>query len=819
MQHRVPPDRLPFLSSGKAGLDSEAAAEALRHFGNNDIVGAATSGWSAIVLDTIRDPMLWFLLATAALFQWLGDHAEAMVLAAALLPILGMDAWLHWRTQASTASLASRLDPHARVLRDRRWIEVAATSVAPGDLLEVRPGDHAAADGVVVQAENVQLDESALTGESMPVRKHALCGVPEDDRVDDEHWIAAGTRMLAGTAHVRVLLTGKDTLYGEIARLTKTGGVERTPLQRSLDRLVGRLVIAAAALCLLLAGVRLGQGHGAVDALVSGATLAVAALPEEFPVAFAFFLGVGVYRLARRQALVRRAAVVENIGRVTCLCTDKTGTLTVGELRLVALLASDDSNEESLIAAAVAASRQDSGDPLDQAIFAYQARAMAPARLSPASACMADFPFTEQRRREVAVLRDAGGRHLAFAKGAPETIFELCDMSVEMRGRWRDVLVQQAKEARKVIACATREITGWDGSEPSCGFALVGLLAFEDPLRPEARETVASVAAAGLRLIMLTGDHAATASAIAGRSGLGATPPRLIEGEALEAALREDPRLRSVDVVARCLPTQKLALVQSLRGAGEIVAVTGDGVNDAPALSAADVGISMGQRGTRSAREAASIVLLDDDLRSLVRAIAEGRQLFRNLQSAFAYLLLVHIPLVLTAALVPMFGLPLVLLPIHIVWLELVIHPTLLLVFQELPQSSGCEARVATQTARFFSNSQATTIGIGGAVLTAIVAGAYVAALHETSDAAEARTFALSALLAVSAGVTAGLTSLRTRASRAAVATTLLTTAIAVSTPAIASTLSLGVAGLGVIATSLVAAVSSALIASRVRQP
>ncbi|MDG2518372.1 cation-translocating P-type ATPase [Lysobacter soli] len=818
MRHRVPPERLAFLTSGRAGLDSEIAAEARRRFGDNDIVGAPTSGWRAIAVDTIRDPMLWFLLATAGLFQWLGDHTEAVVLAAALLPILGMDAWLHWRTQASTASLASRLDPRARVLRDRRWIEVAATDVVPGDLLDVRPGEHAAADGVVIEAEKVQLDESALTGESMPVRKHALPGAPLGDEVDHEHWIAAGTRMLVGTARVRVLLTGKDTLYGEIARLSKAGNAERTPLQRSLDRLVGRLLIGAGALCLLLAGVRLAQGHGAIDALVSGATLAVAALPEEFPVAFAFFLGVGVYRLAQRQALVRRAAVVENIGRVTCLCTDKTGTLTVGELRLVALLAGDDSDEATLVTAAAAASRQDSGDPVDQAIFAYQRAAESAGRSpAPPAVVVTNFPFTEQRRREVTVVRDPAGHHLAFAKGAPEAIFELCNLSVVARARWREVLVEQAKDARKLIACAARDVTGWDGGEPACGFALVGMLAFEDPLRPEARETVASVAAAGLRLIMLTGDHPATASAIAVRAGLGAASPRLIEGEALEAALRKDPRLTSVDVVARCLPTQKLALVQALRGAGEIVAVTGDGVNDAPALSAADVGIAMGQRGTRSAREAASIVLLDDDLRSLVRAIAEGRQLFRNLQTAFAYLLLVHIPLVLTAALVPLLGFPLVLLPIHIVWLELVIHPTLLLVFQELPRHSSKPLQ-ATQKARFFSVSQIITIGIGGLLLTIIVAGAYLASLHATQDAAQARTFSLSALLAVSAGVTAGLTGLRTRASRVAVATTLLTTAVAVSTPAIASTLSLSVAGVGVLATSMAAAITSALIASMLRE-
>ena len=782
MQHRLPPERLHLLGLGADGLDDAAIAAARQRYGDNDLLGQPVAGWRAIATDTARDPMLWFLIATALLFAFIGDRLEAIVLAVALLPILGMDAWLHWRTQASTAGLASRISAEARVLRNGQLQQVPPLAVVPGDLLEVRAGEHAAADGVVVSGDGVQFDESALTGESLPARKNPAPASGLTDGIDHAHWVAAGTRVLAGTVRVRVLFTGADTLYGGIVRSTRTGG-ERSPLQRSLDGLVGRLVIASAGLCLALAATRMLQGHGWVDALLSGATLAIAALPEEFPVAFSIFLGVGVYRLSRRQALVRRAAVVENIGRVSCLCTDKTGTLTEGELRLEHLVPADGITTDRLLAAAAGASREEGGDPMDKAILAK-----APA----IEERIAGFPFTEQRRSEAAVLRRGDGSVRAVAKGAPDTILALCDLPAPDKTRWRDEVAGLAAGAHKLIACAERELARWDGNEPGDGYTFLGLLAFEDPLRAGAADTVRAVQAAGLRLIMVTGDHPATARAIAAEAGLGATPPRTIEGDALAQALQDDGMLRSVDVVARCLPAQKLALVQALQRNGEVVAVTGDGINDVPALAAADVGIAMGQRGTRSAREAASIVLLDDDLRSLVSAIAEGRQLFANLQLAFAYLLLVHIPLVLTAALVPFAGLPLLYLPIHIVWLELLIHPTMLLAFQELADGdSGSSRPRRGRRLRFFDRREWLLIVCGGLLLTVLIGGAYAAILSATQDEQHARTIAMVALAAVSAAAALGLSGLRTRAARMVVVATVLSTLALVQVPALAGLLHL----------------------------
>ena len=660
-------------------MTAEEAASRRSAYGLNDILGDRVSGWGAVAHDTARDPMVWFLAATAMLFALLGDYAEAGVLGLALLPIAGMDAYLHRRTQASTEGLAGRLATTARVLREGSLAQLAAVDLVPGDLVFVGEGDAFPADGILVVCENSQADELALTGEAMPVRKHAFEGTlaGEQTSVDNDYWGSAGTRLLTGEARLRVVFTGSETLYGEIVRSAREGQHERTPLQTAIGTLVTELVAIALVVCVALGVTRYLQGFGLLDAFLSAVTLAVAALPEEFPVAFTFFLGVGVYRLARRQALVRRAVVVENIGRVTCICSDKTGTLTEGKLTLAHVFPADGVAAAELRRIAAQASRERSGDPLDAAVLAGASLGT--------ETRLATFPFTEDRRRETAVLRD-GDAVIAAAKGAPETIFAMSRLTPAETAAWLAKTEELGAGGHKVLACASRRLDEWSGSEPTADYRFLGLLAFEDPVREGVRAAVAKAKAAGIRVIMVTGDHVATARAIAREIGLGGDSPRIIEGAAFEpgAARGAD----GFDVLARAVPAQKLDLVRALRLKGEIVAVTGDGVNDVPALQGADIGIAMGERGTRTAREVASIVLLDDNFSTIVRAIAEGRQLFSNLKLSFAYLLLMHIALVAAAALVPFAGFPLLYLPMHVVWLELIIHPTALLVFQELPAAS-----------------------------------------------------------------------------------------------------------------------------------
>lgn len=782
-QRHVPLDRLP--ASGTAGLAAVQVA-AQRRYGLNDIVPPARVGWLAVARDTARDPMLWFLALTAGLFGLLGQVTESLTLLAAAVPLLGMDAYLHRRVSASSAGLASRLAGSARVLRDEQWQEIPSQELAPGDLVEVAAGDYFPADGLLMSGDRIQVDESTLTGESLPVAKRCLDPAqPLPASASDEHWGTAGTRLLAGTARMRVAYTGGDTRYGAIVRSATEGTHAATPLQQAIGELVAALLAVAIFICAALAAVRLWHGHGWVDALLSAVTLAVAALPEEFPVVYTFFLGAGVFRLARRKALVRRAVAVENIGRVTCIVSDKTGTITAGSLVLAHRVPAGGQDETSVLHVAARAARPGSVDPLDQALRAA-------AGPLPDGTVLAEFPFTETRRRETVLWRFAGQGTVAFTKGAPETVLAACEMTPRERADWLERVEAYARSGHKIIGCARGDLPAGAGigGEPAHGLRFAGLLAFEDPVREGVRGAVADCIAAGIRVIMVTGDHPATAAAIAREIGLAEDGEALVipadDDAAATSGLRSD-----VHVVARATPAQKLALVQALQSEGELVAVTGDGVNDVPALRAADVGVAMGERGTRSAREVASIVLLDDNFRTIVDAITEGRQLFQNLRLAFAYLLLVHLPLVIGASVIPLMDLPLLLLPIHIVWMELVIHPTAMLAFQAPPLREPLAAVRRHARARFFSSGVWAGMGLLGALLSVAVVWSYLHALGTDQDVEHARAMAFSMLLVISAGITAGLTRLRHAAARWLVAGTLASLGVLVQVPAISRILNL----------------------------
>lgn len=763
--------------SDRGLLGSEVLSQRAR-FGSNDIVETTGNPLIEIALETLKDPMVWFLVAIGTVFLFVGEMRDGVTLLVAVFPLLAMDAFLHWRTQASTAGLKGQLAARVKVLREGQEVEVDSRDLVPGDLILLQRGLLLPADGVFESATNAQVDESVLTGESFPVLKKSIdidfFAMTESSEVvvPGETLGYAGTRVLTGTGLFRVLATGVRTSYGEIVQSISQMPRERTPLQRAISHLVQILIAVSLLFCFLLAGVRVYQGHGWLDALLSAATLAVAAIPEEFPVVFTFFLGVGVYRLAKKRALVRRAVSVENIGRITQICTDKTGTITLGKLALVLTEAGSGLSREELIRAALVASRNQE-DPLDLAIreAAESSGVVAPDGIH-------TIPFTEDRKRETGWLKNQGGSLEIFTKGAPEFILTLANLTAEQSVMWRQKISDCARRGLKVIAVAKKSLVAESlDIEPESGMDFCGLLAFEDPPRPEVSQAMAYCRDNGIRVLMITGDHPETAASVAREAGLTIVAPFVVSAEAeadkfhQEWLLANPSFLKGVDVVARCTPGQKLAIVTALRASGELVAVTGDGVNDVPALKAADVGIAMGERGTRSAREVSSIILSDDNFSTIVNAIREGRQLFQNLKASFKYLLLVHIPLVLTAALVPLAGYPLVFLPVHIVWTELVIHPTALLAFQTT--ASGRGRRLEKKS--FFSKKEFFLIGLVGLLVTTFLSMGFlgVLATENAQEPFQARAKAMALLTLWSAGVSLYLTKLRSGMARTLVVLTI----------------------------------------------
>ncbi|MGE4131034.1 MAG: cation-translocating P-type ATPase [Bdellovibrionales bacterium] len=767
------------LERHEGGLRETQVSAQRGRFGPNDIVETAGNPLLELVIDTLKDPMIWFLVGIGCIFLMTGEVTDAITLFVAVLPLLLMDAFLHWRTQASTASLKGQLSSHAKVLRDGKEYEIDSRGLVPGDLLIVEPGVLLPADGIFESSQDIQIDESALTGEAFPITKKQseidlfANSFQQEVFVDAQSLAFAGTRVLTGHGTLRVTSTGTSTAYGEIVRSVAQMPHERTPLQKSITRLVTMLIYAAGILCLLLASIRIYQGHGWLDALLSAATLAVAAIPEEFPVVFTFFLGVGIYRLAKKRALVRRAVSVENIGRVTQICTDKTGTITLGQLKLMHLDPMASLSDSDLIQIAMVASSS-SSDPMDLAV-----RDFARVKKVKPSKILRTFPFTEDRKRETGFYLSETGSPVACVKGSPETILAASALSTQERAQWMEKISSWAKEGHKVVACATKHLAlEANLDEPTANLEFCGLLAFEDPVRPQVAKSVEYCLGSGIRVLMITGDHPETATAIAREAGLIAGPPRIISAEENPAFfeerwLEQNPDfLKNQQVISRCTPMQKLRIVTALQKAGEIVAVTGDGVNDVPALKAADIGIAMGERGTRSAREVSSIILADDNFSTIVNAIREGRQLFKNLRMSFEYLMLIHIPLVLSAAAVPLLGYPLVFLPVHIVWLELVIHPTALLAFQA---SATSENKELQSRPSFFTRREAFTIVAVGVAMTAVLVYLFLNQLNSDGIVEKARSKGMALLILWSGGIALHLTQFRNKVANLTVGLTVLT--------------------------------------------
>ncbi len=679
------------------GLTAEQAHQQLAMDGPNVLEAAHKRGVLQRLWDMLRQPMFALLVLAATLYLLLGDLAEGLTLCLFVLAVMALTFYQEGKSEAAIDALRQLSQPFAHVVRDGQRIKIPSCDVVMGDLLLISEGDRIAADGDLVQTDQLQVDESMLTGESVPV-----------DKVDA---VFAGTFVVRGHATVRVTATGMRGQMGRIGATLNHIKDDITPLQQQTAQLVTVLAWITLVLCVAMV-LTLGLRDGAwVPALLSGIALAMAILPEEYPVVLALMPALGARRLTQEGVLTRRLTAIETLGAITVLCTDKTGTLTENRMTVSALavgnahqptvlsLARRGVNAQPenalpeafhpLVEHAILASDQHPFDPMEVAFHQLGQqflqdtehlhrdwRLVQTYALSPALRAMSHVWQSSH-----------AGVHTVSAKGAPEAVMSLCHMPPELQAQWAQAVNDMAAQGLRVLAVAQGVFEGsdWPATEHDFEFAWVGLVGLSDPLRAEIPQAVADCHSASIQVIMITGDYPATARVIADQAGLrgGVT----LTGDDMDAlsdeALRE--QLRHTSVCARISPHQKLRIVQALKRNGEVVAMTGDGVNDAPALRAAHVGVAMGLRGTDVAREAASLVLVDDNFASIVQGIRAGRRIFGNLQKSMAYIFAIHIPIASLAFVPMLFALPPLLMPLHIALLELIIDPSCSIAFENEP--------------------------------------------------------------------------------------------------------------------------------------
>jgi Ca2+-transporting ATPase len=679
--------------------------------------------------------MFLLLIACGILYMALGDYREGLLMLAGMLLIIIITFIQYRRTERALEALRNLASPRALIWRDGQRKRIPGNQVVRDDIIELHEGDRIPADALLLEAEGMMVDESLLTGESVPVQKH-----PDSQ---ENSLLFSSTLIVAGRGFARVTQTGTSTRFGGIGASLNAIQTGPTRLQLELKRLIRVLGLAGIAICILLVILFYANGTAFIASLLHGLSAAMAILPEEFPVVMTVFLALGAWRLSRSHVLTRQPAAIETLGAASILCTDKTGTITLNKMSLHSVFTNgkqcpvNHPEAQTLLHALRRATPASSSDPMEHAI--HEAWAATESGRDPIPETVKEYPLSHGFPAMSHVYWEEN-IYRVYAKGAPELLLRLCLPDAEQRRTWEEALAAMASEGLRVIAVAMTEHKNSDLPEEQDDFAfeLLGLAGLKDPVRPEVPGAVQDCSRAGIRVLMITGDYPLTASSIAKDAGIPGWN-RVLSGAEIEAMsdkeLRE--RLKSVSVCARVVPGQKLRIVEALKADGEVVAMTGDGVNDAPALKAADIGVAMGGKGTDVAREAASLVLLDDNFASIVAAMRLGRRIYDNLGKAMSYILAIHLPIIALTMLPAFFpDTPVLLLPLHIVFMELIIDPVCSIAFESEQEEPNIMQRPPRKPGkRFFSlRDVAASLLQGLLLLSAVIAVYSYCFLHGYSE-------------------------------------------------------------------------------------
>ena len=752
------------------GLSEAEAARRLREEGYNELPSSKQRSIFAIAWEVVREPMFLLLVACGALYLFTGELSDALMLLGFVFVVMGITIYQERRTERALEALRDLSSPRALVIRDGQRRRIAGRETVRGDVILLAEGDRVPADARILHSINLSVDESLLTGESATVRKRpgeASAAVTRPGG-DDLPFVYSATLVTQGQGVAEVLATGMKTEIGKIGKALQTLGTEQTLLQKETGRLVRNLAIVGLSLCalvVLLYGLTRGNTQEAWEqGLLAGIALAMATLPEEFPVVLTIFLALGAWRISHSRVLTRRIPAIETLGAATVLCVDKTGTLTMNRMSISKLNAGGETFDaedaalknlpegfHELLEFGILASKRDPFDPMDKALkelgLKYLVRTE---HLHENWTLVHEYPLSPELLALSHVWKSPDGTDFVVAaKGAPEAIADLCHFEPGRTQQLARDVAAMAERGLRVLGVAKGRFrqASLPGGQHDFLFDFVGLVGMADPVRPTVPAAIQECYQAGMRVVMITGDYPGTAQNIARQIGL-AAPEHVITGPELDAMSDTDlkERIRETNVFARVVPEQKLRIVKALKANHEVVAMTGDGVNDAPALKAAHIGIAMGGRGTDVAREASALVLLDDDFSSIVQAVRLGRRIFDNIKKAIAYIFAIHVPIAgLSLVPVLMSDWSLILLPIHIVFLELIIDPACSVVFE----AEDAEADVMRRPPRnpkekLYSWKSISISLLQGATVLAITLAVYVVAgrLGETENHARALTFA-----------------------------------------------------------------------------
>ncbi|MET3137810.1 Ca2+-transporting ATPase [Undibacterium sp. GrIS 1.2] len=775
---------MAIATNSTSGLSTDDVVKKLRTNGWNDLPSAKPRSFQAIAWTIVSEPMFVLLIACGAIYLVLGNIEDAAILLGSVFIIIGMSFSQEKKSERALEALRDLSSPQALVLRNSTQQRVPGRDVVPGDIILLVEGDRIPADAFLIESQGLTVDESLLSGESIPVRKLASEPFSEDVLApggDDHPSIYSGTLVVQGTGKAQVVATAGNTALGRVGNALFTLETEPSRIQTETQHAVKVIALSSIALVLFLMAWYGISRNDWMTGILAGLTLAMSLLPAELPLILTIFLGIGSWRIAKKRVLARRISAIEMLGATTVLCVDKTGTLTENRMALSQIiLPAQGTDEQDLVQQfndiqslkpeqfpekfhetlefAILSSHRNPFDPMEKAINeAGKIALRGTEHLHANWSLIEDYPLSPELLAMSRVWQSPDlVDYVIAAKGAPEAIIDLCHLSESATQQINIQVNQVAKQGLRVLAVAKASFRRGDLPEiqHDFKFQLTGLIALADPLRPSVRKAVTECHAADIRVIMITGDYPATALSIAMQSGLDVTSGAITGSELetmsdidLEQCLQSESS-NSINVFCRIQPEQKLRLVVALKNIGEIVAMTGDGVNDAPALKAAHIGIAMGGRGTDVAREASALVLLDDDFSSIVAAISLGRRIFDNVRKAVVFVIAAHIPIAGMSILAVMMGWPLIWLPVHIVFFELMINPTCSIVFEAEQEEANVMNRPPRSTKAKIFDRPLFMMGLQqGVFLLLILVAVYMGSTQLGLHTEQARALTFSAMI------------------------------------------------------------------------